>query len=286
MKRKYTQITVITGIITTLLFCAPSGQAATNVQTWTSESTFEGPRHTGSSTAIGTVTRTGEGSSWEADRQGIVDGDKKWESTTTGSGSKTADGYEKSSTTKGTTESGKDWTTTREVEAVKNADGTMIINRDATKTLEDGKTITRDSQTVVTKTEDGKTWETTGTRTGPKGTATMKGSGSAVKSDEGVSVNINRQGTTAAGKTWDSTTTGSGTKTDTGRKWNSTTVGSTEGGKTWKATRECEANKSGANATVQRKTAVKTQPAAKSPKTAKSGFFGKFKKSSAKPAAN
>lgn len=256
-------------------------KAATNVQAWTGASTFEGPRHTGSSTASGTVTKTGQGVSWETERQGVADGDKNWQSTTTGSGSKTDTGHEWSSTTKGSTEDGKEWTAEREGERIKNEDGTVTINRDATKTLADGTVLNKESQTVVTRTEDGKTWETTGTKTGPKGTATMSGSGSAVKTDQGVDVNISRQGTTAGGKTWESTTTGSGTKTDTGRKWNSTTAGSTEGGKTWKTTRESELQKSGDNATVKRKCNVETQPAASGGQKTKSGFLGKFKRSSA-----
>lgn len=263
-------------------WCATPLPAADNTRTWTGASSYEGPRHTGSSTATGTVTKTREGVSWETERQGAVDGDKKWQSTTTGAGNKTDTGYEWSSTTKGATESGKDWTTTRDAEAVKNADGTVTINRDATKTFEDGKTVTRESQTVVTKTEDGATWETTGTRTGPKGSGTMSGSGSAVKTEEGVNVNINRQGTTAGGKTWESTTTGSGAKTDTGRKWNSTTAGSTEGGKTWKTTREGELQKNGGNASVQRKVKVETQPATAGSQTKKTGLNGKSKRSAAK----
>lgn len=257
-------------------------RAATNIQAWTGESTFEGPRHSGSSTASGTATRTDEGVSWEAERQGTVDGDKKWQSTTTGSGSKTDTGYERSSTTKGSTESGKEWTTERDVEAVKNDDGTMTINRDAAKTFDDGTIIKRESQTVVTKTEDGKTWETTGTKTGPKGTATMSGSGSAVKIDDGVDVKINRKGTTAGSKTWESTTTGSGTKTGTGKKWNSTTAGSTEGGKTWKTTREDELQKSGGSANFKRKRTTEIQPATSGGQTKKSGFFSKFKRSAGK----
>ena len=94
MKRQSCKNTFITGFLIILLGWTGAAQAATNTLTWTGESTFEGPRHTGSSTATGTVTKTKEGVTWEAERQGVVDGGKTWQSTTTGSGSKTADGYE------------------------------------------------------------------------------------------------------------------------------------------------------------------------------------------------
>jgi hypothetical protein len=298
MNRTFTSFAALAAAI---LLCAPALPAEDNVKIWTGESTFSGPLHSGTATATGTVTRTGEGVTWEAEKQGVVDGEKKWEATTTGSGAKTADGYEWSSTTKGTTEAGKEWTTTRDVDAVKNADGTLTINRDATKTLPDGQTVTRESQTTVTKAEDGKTWTTTGTQTGPKGTATMSGSGSAVKTDEGVSMNISRQGTTAGGsllrrgkasgyegqETWQANTVGSGTKTDTGRKWSSSTAGTTEGGQNWQLIRDSETTKSGYSGTLQRKAAANCKSAGTCNQSVtaggKHGIF-KFKKSSSKPA--
>lgn len=236
-----------------MLVCVLSATAADGVKTWTSESNFSGPNHSGTATATGTVTRTGEGVAWESDKQGMIDGEKKWQATTTGSGTKTADGYKWSSTAKGTTEAGKEWTTSREVDAVKNEDGTLTINRDATTKLPDGQTLTRESQTTITKTEEGKTWSTTGTQTGPRGTATMSGSGAAVKTDEGVSVNISRQGTTAGGKTWQSTTTGTGTKSGADKKWSASTVGAADNGQNWQVKRECETTKNGFGGSLNRK---------------------------------
>lgn len=95
-------------------------------------------------------------------------------------------------------------------------------------------------------------------------------------------MNINRLGTTAGGKTWESTTTGSGTKTDTGRKYNATTVGTTEGGKTWKTTKEGEVQKSRGSAAVKRKCKTTPQPAAAGGQTKKSGCAGKFKRPAGK----
>lgn len=66
-----------------------------------------------------------------------------------------------------------------------------------------------------------------------RGTATMTGTGTATKTDDGKDFTIERAGTTAKGADWSSSTTGQGTKTDDGHEWSSTTSGSTESGKTW-----------------------------------------------------
>lgn len=233
--------------------------APTNALTWTSETTRTGPAGAGTMGATGTLTRAAAGAELELERAGTTAGGESWQSTTTGEKTKTDTGARWETTTQGTTEGGHSWTTEGEATKTVNPDGPVTIERDATKTLDSGAVITKSADTTITKTDSGATWVTEGTKTGPRGTATMSGSGSALKTGGGVEVNASHSGTTAGGQDWQATTVGTGSRAGTGAKWNSTTAGSTEAGKTWKTDRQGEYNKSWSGGDAKCKRTANTQ---------------------------
>ena len=114
----------------------------------------------------------------------------------------------------GTTGSGRSWTTERDKNVTKNEDGSVTVTKNKTKTLDNGKTVNVSKDRTYTKTDEGLSWDTNKTRTGPRGTSAMSGSGSAKKTSEGVSWNSTREGTGAKGRTWQSNTSGEKSKTE------------------------------------------------------------------------
>lgn len=199
-------------------------------KSWTNSVEYENPRGAGSATASGTAVKTENGAEVTIDRSGANARGTSWTSTTEGEVTKTEDGRQFTGTTTGSDDKGHSWTAEKEASHVVNEDGTVTITKDVTKTLEDGTEISKSIETNVTKTEDGRTWETTATKTGPKGASTMTGTGEGTKNDDGsFSWTAERQGENAKGKTWSSTAEGEGTRTENGRQWNKTTTNSVDG---------------------------------------------------------
>lgn len=190
--------------------------------------------------------------------RGEDDGARGSESITTGAGERTDNGWQWEATTEGSTDSGRTWTTDHQGSRVKNGDGAISVERDSVTTLGNGKQITSDFDRQITKTDDGRTWETEAQRTGPRGTSTMSGSGEAHRTDSGVEWTADREGTNARGKSWTSSTTGEGQRTDDGREWSSTTEGQGAGGHEWTTDREGSAVKNGDGTVSVSRDATKT----------------------------
>jgi hypothetical protein len=198
---------------------------------WTTDATLTGPGGaTATMHADGTATHTEDGAEWSIDRDGTRRRGQTWTSTTTGEGTRTADGREWSSTTEGSAESGKSWSTDQSGSATINDDGSRTISTDFEKTLGNGETISGSKETTVTKTDDGREWETTGSHTGPHGTATYTADGTATRTTDGSEATVDRSGTTAAGREWSATTRSRAMATEDGRMRRSGTRGTTADG--------------------------------------------------------
>lgn len=240
------------GMPTLMTISLLSASLADTNAAWTTESTRTGPRGTSSMTATGSASRAATGTQWNVGRQGVTAGGQTWQSDTQGSGQRTTNGYAWSSTTLGSNDAGHTWTTERDGQRLTNADGTVTILRDASTTLDNGKTVSSASTTTVTQTDDGREWTTEGSRVGPRGTGTMSAAGSGSRTATGAVWKVDRDGTTAGGKDWTSHTDGSSSRTNGARRWNSTTQGSTESGKTWQTDRQGEAGTADGTRNVNR----------------------------------
>lgn len=98
-------------------------------------------------------------------------------------------------------------------------DGLPVIHRQWTRTRADGTVIHGQSETIVMRTEQGRSWQTVGTRTGPDGERSFEGSGNARREGDTRVWQATRQGEARDGRTWRSETSGRGE----GGSWESTT---------------------------------------------------------------
>jgi len=171
----------------------------------------------------GEATRTENGVDWNADHLWTGPNGATGSAHTTGQGRKTENGRAWDSTTTGTGPRGETFTREGTGTATKNGDGTVTIQRDWTRSTESGKTVTGSSETVVTRGEDGKSWESTGTINGPRGTSQFTGSGSATRTENGTSWSGTRSGEGPKGGTWSAETRGQSSRTENGRTWTSET---------------------------------------------------------------
>jgi hypothetical protein len=129
-----------------------------------------------------------------------------------------------SSTTTATRRNGKTVTTQTEGVATRTTDyeGNPVIQREWTRTCENGHVVTGRSETRVEKTENGRSWTSTGSRSGPRGTQEFTGSGSAVRTENGSTWQATRQGSGPEGRGWTEQAQGSSTRTETGRTFERT----------------------------------------------------------------
>ena len=102
-------------------------------------------------------------------------------------------------------------------------DGYPVIHRQWTRVRDDGTTVTGSSETLVTPGPNGRSWETTGSRTGPRDTTDFTGSGTSTRTENGSTWRATRQATDSNGREWTSQTTGTSTRTENGRRWTSET---------------------------------------------------------------
>ncbi len=211
---------------------------------------FFGPGGRGSAEWTGQGWKTDSGRAWYVDRSGTT-ARGGWSARTDGQSTKTAGGATWQSLTTGASDSGRSWTVDRSGNKVRNGDGTAVLSRDATKTFDDGRTVTRHAETTVTRTTDGLAWSTEGTQTGPRGTSTLAGQGTLTRTADGAVWDVSRSGTTPGGRTWTSTTQGAGQAAGGGRQWQSATQGTAPGGATWKTTRNGQAAADPATGTVR-----------------------------------
>lgn len=103
-------------------------------------------------------------------------------------------------------------------------DGYPVIHRRWTRTRDDGTVITGESETIVVPGENGRTWQTTGSRSGPFGTREFTGSGRSVRTGNGVNWEATREGTGRDGREWISRTQGNRARAGDETQWRSTTV--------------------------------------------------------------
>ena len=232
--------------LTTMTTGQSAGARSGNTQQWQADITHTGPIGTSTVHATGSAVRTEDGSTWEVDRTGAGPKGNTWESTTTGQGTRTEDGRTWTSETTGEGSKGHTWETDRSGTVVKHDDGTSTRTTDFTKTLDNGQTITGEKTATITKTEDGVTWESEGSRTGPKGTSTFTGSGEGTRDGNTAEWTGQKTITGPDGKVINTETTGTGTRTREGRALQSNTEisGQTDkGNRTRNTIRETDSKK-------------------------------------------
>lgn len=184
--------------------------------------------------------RVARAGTWHVERTGTGRAGQGWTSTSDVRSTPTVGGRTWHGEGSGSADNGRTWNTVADGSRVRTGDGTASIEASSTRTFDDGQTVDKTRQTLVTKTEDGKTWQSTEIRVGPKGTATITGTGTAAKTADGATWEVEREGSGPNDKTWQSTTEGTTTWQGNTRTRQSTTDGVTGGGRTWTAARSSQ----------------------------------------------
>jgi len=170
-------------------------------------------------TTRGESDRTSGQATWRAEHRG--DGRP---ADTVGQSQRTENGRRWSATTTATRRNGETVTAQTEGVATRTTDyeGNPVIQREWTRTCENGHVVTGRSETRVDKTENGRSWETNGTVSGPRGISEFTGSGSAVRTENGSTWQATRQGSGPEGRGWTEQAQGRSTRTETGRTFERT----------------------------------------------------------------